>query len=261
MEALEKAIAKARAQRLADQGPRRMATGINSAAAQPLAPIYTETAVIRYQPAAFEAHKVISSKASDPIADVYRALRARVLQQLGKSEKSTLGITSARAGEGKSLTAVNLAVSMAMDVNQTVLLVDLDLRQPSIHRYFGIEPKLGVADHLLGKASVSQCLINPGIDRLVLLPAVGSVANSAELLSSPQMAQLAIELKQRFADRIIIYDLPPLLTVGDTIGFLPNVEATLLVAREGGTRRPELARALELLRDHDVICTVLNSSH
>lgn len=260
MEALEKAVAKARAQRLAGQSPRRGINGVGHAPDVPLSPIYTETAVIHYQPAAFESHKVVSGRADDPVADVYRALRARILQQLAKAEKSTIGITSAREGEGKSLTAVNLAISIAMDVNQTVMLVDLDLRNPSVHRYFGIEPKLGVSDHLMGRASVAQCLINPGIERLVLLPAVGAVENSAELLSSPQMARLAVELKQRFTDRIIIYDLPSLLTVGDTIGFLPNVEATILVMREGGTRRADLARAIELLHDHNLICTVLNAS-
>jgi len=263
MERLEKAIAKARTQRLSSGSTsfRRPPHGRDLGAVPPLAPVYRETSIVPFDATALERNKVISSQAGHPVADVYRSLRARVLQQLSRSEKTTLGVTSAHDGEGKTLTAVNLAVSMAMDVNQTVLLVDLDLREPSIHKFFGIEPKLGIDDHLLGRAGVGECLVNPGIDRLVLLPAKGSHGNSAELLSSPQMARLAAELRQRFADRIIIYDLPPLLTVGDTLGFLPNVESTLLVVRDGATRRPELVRALDLLRDSNLICTVLNASH
>jgi protein-tyrosine kinase len=258
MEQLEKAVAKARAQR--GMRPLGRAPGTNLPDSHPLMPVYTQTTVVPFLASALEEHKVVSLGRNAAVSDVYRTLRVQVLQRLGKDQKTTLGITSASTGEGKTLTAVNLAIAMALDVNQTVLLVDLDLRHPSVHTFFGITPKLGINDYLLGGAKLSECLVNPRIDRLVLLPATGSVSNSAELLSSPQMAQLARELKQRFVDRIIIYDLPPLLTVGDTLGFLPNVEATMLVVRDGGTLRADLTRATELLRDHDLIGTVLNAA-
>lgn len=261
MEPLEKAIAKARAQRrIARPGERRV-NGANFPEPRPTPPTYHETPVVPFRPDALEVHKVIANHANHPAADVYRTLRAQVLQRLAKSDKTTLGITSPGEGDGKTLTAVNLALSMALDENQTVLLVDLDLRAPGVHKHFGIEPKFGINDYLIGRATVPECLVNPGIERLVLFPAVGNLGNSAELLSSPQMAALARELKQRYADRLIIYDLPPLLTVGDTIGFLPNVDSTLLVLRDGRTHAGDLKRAVELLGEHDLIGTVLNAVH
>jgi capsular exopolysaccharide synthesis family protein len=262
MEQLEKAVAKARAQRRIAQPGERRAPGENGTVfARPTPPVYRETPVVPFRPAAFEANKVVANRPDHPVADIYRSLRARVQQRLSRDNRRSLGITSPGEGEGKSWTAVNLALSLALDENQTVLLADLDLREPAVARYFGIEPKLGINDYLQGRATLPECMVNPGIDRLVLLPAVGSLGNSAELLSSPQMTSLARELKQRYVDRIIIYDLPPLLTVGDTIGFLPNVDATLLVLRDGKTHAGELRRAVELLAGHELIGTVLNAVH
>lgn len=258
MEQLEKAVAKARAQRRIAQPGERRSPGDGLPFSRATPPIYRETPVVPFRPAAFEANKVVANRPGHPVADIYRTLRARVQQRLLRDHRRSLGITSPGEGEGKTWTAVNLALSLALDENQTVLLVDLDLREPGIARYFGIKPKLGINDYLLGRATVAECMVNPGIERLVLLPAVGSLGNSAELLSSPQMASLARELKQRYADRLIIYDLPSLLTVGDAIGFLPNLDATLLVLRDGKTRAADLRRAVELLAGHELIGTVLN---
>lgn len=258
MEQLEKAVAKARAQRRIAQPGERRSLGDGAPFSRATPPVYCETPVMPFRPAAFEVNKVVANRAGHPVADIYRTLRARVQQRLLRDHRRSLGITSPGEGEGKTWTAVNLALSLALDENQTVLLVDLDLREPDVARYFGIEPKLGINDYLLGRATLAECMVNPGIERLVLLPAVGSLGNSAELLSSPQMASLARELKQRYTDRVVIYDLPPLLTVGDAIGFLPNLDATLLVLRDGKTRAADLRRAVELLAGHELIGTVLN---
>ena len=147
-----------------------------------------------------------------------------------------------------------------MDVNHTVLLVDANLRNPGVAECLGFQPELGLSDYLTGDAEIADCLIHPKIDRLFILPARNRIVNSAELLSSPQMLHLASELKARYADRLIIYDLPPILTVGDTIGFLPALDATLLVARDGVTRATDLVHALEILAGYNLIGTVLNSA-
>jgi capsular exopolysaccharide synthesis family protein len=205
-------------------------------------------------------HRVIAGQVHDPLTDLYRSLRAQVLQTLAQLGKTSLGVTSATHGEGKTLTAVNLALAIAMDVKHTVLLVDADLRVPAVARYLGIEPTRGLSDYLTGDAELPQCLLRCDIERLSILPARSHVGNSAELLTSPRMMQLAIELKGRYPDRIVIYDLPPLLSMGDTIGFLPFIDATLLVVRDGATRTTELTRAIELLSDHRLIGTVLNAT-
>lgn len=206
------------------------------------------------------ANRIVTTEVQHPVTDVYRSLRAKVLQALNSRGKTTIGITSAKHGEGKTLTAINLAIAMAMDVNHTVLLVDTDLRNPGVARCLGIEPTLGLSDYLTGKAQIADCLVNPKIERLTIFPARSRIGNSAELLSSPQMLYLASELRERYADRLVIYDLPPILTVGDAIGFLPSIDATLLVVRDGATRAAELNHALELLAGCNLIGTVLNAT-
>lgn len=220
----------------------------------------SKTRKVHLDAAVLRQHRIIAGQVHDPLTDLYRSLRAQVLQTLAQIGRTSLGITSATHGEGKTLTAVNLALAIAMDIKHTVLLVDADLRMPAVARYLGIRPTLGLSDYLTGKAGIPECLLRADVERLSILPARSHVSNSAELLTSPRMTQLATELKTRYPDRIVIYDLPPLLSVGDTIGFLPSVDATFLVVRDGATRTIELTRAVELLSDHKLIGTVLNAA-
>jgi protein-tyrosine kinase len=207
-----------------------------------------------------ESHRVIAGPTFGELTDVYRSLRAHVLQALGQRRKTTLAVTSANHFEGKTLTAINLAIAMAMDVRQTVLLVDADLRTPAVARYLGLQTPRGLSDYLTGKAELADCLVRSQVERLCILPADCNAGNSAELLASPRMSELVVELKRHYPDRIVIYDLPPLLPSGDAIGFLPSVDATLLVVRDGATRSTELTRAVELLADRSLIGVVLNAA-
>lgn len=257
MDQIERALRKSREQRRASAPLRNGATGKIT-----FSPVVarTQTRAVSLTPDLLHSHRVVATEVQHPVTDVYRSLRAKVIQALSTRRKSTIGITSARHGEGKTLTAVNLAIAMAMDVNHTVLLVDADLRNPGVAHCLGIEATLGLSDYLTGNAAIPECLVQPRVDRLTILPARSRVGNSAELLSSPQMLHLAIELKERYPDRLIIYDLPPILSVGDAIGFLPSIDATLLVVRDGTTRAAELNQALELLSGHNLIGTVLNAT-
>ena len=203
---------------------------------------------------------MIAGLVQDPRADLFRMLRAQVKQRLAVSGGSTLGICSPIPGEGKTLISANLAVSMAMEANNTVLLVDLDLRQPKLAKIFGLSEETGMSDYLFGGAPLSDCLVNPGIDRLVLLPAGRALNNSSEALTSPQMVNLVKELKARYADRFVIYDLPPLLSSDDSLVFLPQIDATLLVVCEGLTSSGDVQRAIELLDERKLLGTVLNRS-
>jgi Mrp family chromosome partitioning ATPase len=149
---------------------------------------------------------------------------------------------------------------MAKEVNHTVLLVDMDLKKPSLHKYFYYEPELGLSDYLLGDVDLSDVIINPGISRFVFLPSKDSIDDSSELLTAPKMVNLSIELKKRYAERVIIYDLPPLLSCDDTIAFLPNVDAVLLVIEEGRSTRNEVQKAIDILQDTPLLGTVLNKT-
>ena len=152
-------------------------------------------------------------------------------------------------------------MAIAREVHRTVLLADLDLRHPSVHRFFGLEPHHGIIDFLLDDVPISEILIHPGIDHLVILPGGRVVQNSSEILASPRMMDLVDDLKQRYASRIVIFDLPPLLSTADTLAFAPYVDCVLLVVEDGRTTKEELLAATELLANANLLGTVLNRSH
>lgn len=223
-------------------------------------PIYTRTRTITLDPAHLRDHRVVTGQTSSEAAEAYKILRTQVLQRLRANGWRTLGITATRQGHGKTLTALNLAISLAMEVNQTVLLVDLDLRHPALGRYLSKDNLYGISDYLIGRHDISEILINPGIERLVILPGNEYFINSSEQLSSPRMVQLVEELRSRYPDRIVLFDLPPLLLGDDVMAFAPNLDAIMLVLEEGKTTAEELRRAYELLDGQNIVGTVLNKS-
>jgi len=263
MEHIEKALARAREMRSGHRGsnaseaPRRPNT---QTSVHGVMPDYTETAVLPTNSHKTSEERLVADDLRNPVADVYRVLRAQVLQRMKKLDICTLAVTGASHGDGATTTAANLAMSIALDVNQTVLLVDLNLREPSIHRKFGLSPTRGIENYLHGECDLKDCLVNPGMRRLVVLPCCVSKGESAEMISSPRMSALVRELRSRYHDRVIIFDPPPLLDSGETLGFLPNVEGVLFVARSGHTTKTELDRAADLLRNYQVVGTLLNGA-
>jgi len=203
---------------------------------------------------------VLNKVEDERVIDSYRLLRTRILRRMQQNNWKSLGITSAGKGAGKTTTAVNLGISIAMKQNYSVVLVDTDLRNPSIHKFFGLKPKSGIGDYLTSEVSIEQMLINPGIDRFVMLPGKNRVEASSELLSSPKMSQLSKQLKSRYSSHIIIYDLPPVLVSDDVVAFTPNIDAVLLVVEEGGTETDKLKQSIDLLEGVEIIGTVLNKS-
>lgn len=221
---------------------------------------YTQTRVIQPASETLRRNRVLCAHDAPAVRQAYKMLRTQVAQSLRARGWSSLVVTSPGVGEGKSLTAVNLAIALAREVNHTVLLVDLDLRRPAIARHFGYEPVFGLRDYLLDDVPLSEVLFNPDIERLVVLPGGKPLDESSELLTAPKMVQLAQELKTRYDGRIVIYDMPPLLLTDDVLAFIKNVNTVLLVVEEGKTRADELTHAMNMLRDVPVLGTVLNKS-
>ncbi|MCB1721344.1 MAG: CpsD/CapB family tyrosine-protein kinase [Rhodospirillales bacterium] len=204
-------------------------------------------------------NRIVSHRTRSKDADIFRFLRTQILQSMNEHGFKTVAISSPRYGDGKTTIAANLAVSIAQDLKQTVLLVDLDLRKPSLAEYLELSPKAGLTDYLAGKADVKDCLIRMPFERINVFPAGRPVDRSSETLGSPQMQKLAAELKERYDDRLIIYDMPPLLEQDDPLVFLPHVDAFLLVIREGVTTVDEIKRSLDILKSAKVIGVVLNA--
>lgn len=224
---------------------------------------YQETRVFDIDPAVLARNKIIiGSKDNLPAQTGYKILRTQIEQRLAAKGWNAVAVTSPGSAVGKTTTAINLSVALAKEMHRTVLLVDLDFNNPSVHERFECQIDKGLIDYLIDDVPVSEILINPGIERLVLLPAGGtSIENSSELIASPKMIKLVDELKSRYPSRIIVFDLPPLLWSDDTLAFSPYVDTTLLVVSEGITSKEELRRAMEYLEGHEVIGTVINRSN
>lgn len=206
-----------------------------------------------------DRNRIRAHHARSPEADIYRLLRTQVLQTMKKSGFRTLAITSPRYGDGKTTVAINLGISVALDLNQTVLMVDLDLRKPSLYSYLGLPAQTGLSDYVLKGMPLSACLTRLPFERMTALSAGTPLDHSSELLGSPKMTALADELKNRYPDRLIIYDMPPALEQDDPLAFLPQVDAVLLVVRDGITRTEDLKRCLHSLSGANIIGTVLNA--
>jgi len=208
-----------------------------------------------------ERARILAPGATGPSGAPYKMLRTQVLRRLGSLNANTLAVLSAASGEGKTLTAINLAIAIAADLSHTALLVDLDLRNPSVHRRLGIEPKTGIEDCLQQRRPVYEAMVKlAGYDRLTILPARSRVDQSSELISAQRMSELILELRTRYANRVLIFDLPPVLLADDALAFSKNVQAGLFVVTEGRTERQGLTRSLELLDKLTIIGTVLNGS-
>jgi protein-tyrosine kinase len=223
--------------------------------------VYTKTRSLDIALSTFRQRRVMAAYDKGPFVDAYKILRTQVMHRLRENNWNVLGVTSPGHGEGKTLTAVNLAVSLAMETSQTVLLVDADLRSPSIHEVFGLHDCQGLADYLLDDQPVEDLLVHPGIGRFVLLPGGRAISNSTEILTSPKMVALVEEFKNRYPARIVIFDLPPLLHTADVLAFSPYTDALLFVVEEGKTTAEQLQRALTLVKNsRPVLGTVLNKA-
>jgi Mrp family chromosome partitioning ATPase len=221
---------------------------------------YTRTAVFQLDPQHLARNRIVAFDRSDPRSSQFDILRTQVLQVMEAGNLKSLGITSPTSGCGKTLTAVNLAISLSRQFHNTVLLVDFDLKSPTVASCLGIPQRTGLEKVFEGKGSIEDALINPGLDRLVILPCFRPVASSAELMMSDRVHGLVSELKGRYTDRIVIFDLPPLLQTDDTIGFLPQLDCSLLVVAEGQTTVEELAECGELLGSSANLGVVYNKS-
>ena len=227
---------------------------------QPTGIQYSSTAILNIHPEELAKNRIISGFSNEQTLAEYNILRTRVLQRLKANNWNTLAVTSSAPGAGKTLTAINLAISLAREVNHTVMLVDLDLRKPNVARSFNCAPPYGILDYWRDDVPLNEILFNPGIERLVILPGTRPVHNSSEILSSPKMVNLVHELRSRYASRIIIFDLPPVLVSDDVLAFSPYVDAMLLVIEDGQTRKDELRHTMELMSDINILGTVLNKS-
>ena len=201
------------------------------------------------------------------IADEFRVIKRTIIQNaLSKAPGSIRNgnlvmVTSALPGEGKTFTAVNLAISIAMEMDNTVLLVDGDVAHPSLPDVLNVPTSPGLLDLLTrGGIDVADALVKTNIEKLTFLPAGSRHRRSTELLASEQMARLLRELGTRYADRIIIFDSPPLLATTEARVLATHMGQVIMIVAANSTTRHAVSQALSTIENCENVFMMLNKS-
>lgn len=222
------------------------------------APAYTESTKVSIDYRQAESNHCLINNQGGIGVDCVKVLRTKLLTLTRANNWRTVMITSVHEGEGKTVTAINLAFAMAREHQQTVALVECDLRTPSICNYLGIETTIGLTNYFMNNTPLQDIIVWPEVDKLTLIPAGQPLAESSEVLGSPRMEQLVQEMKSRYQDRYVFFDFPPLLAVADPLAFMPYVDCVLMVVEAGRTPARDIKEALSLIPKGKLLGLVLN---
>lgn len=258
MDSIKQALELARAAELAPG--RSPSTGIQENSARPR--INGQIREMRLNSGHLEAARIVAHGGASEHGHYYDMLRTQVLQEMDKKSWQFLAVTSPTAACGKTVTACNLAMSIARLPERSVLLVDLDLRKPMVAGYLGLEPTDGVLGVLEGRttlqAAVFQASIGP--NSMLVLPGSVSTSGSSEWMASQTMGTLLQTIKRDFRSHIVIFDLPPMLAGDDVISILPRMDAALLVAGIGSTSVSDIKECQKHLQRTPVVRVVVNKA-
>ena len=225
-----------------------------------ISPVYSESNPIELNLEKLALNRCACIFPDVPEAEYYKVLRTNIQKRVRENNWNTIMITSVHPGEGKTLTSINLALTFAKEFAQTVLLVDCDLRRQDIHKYLDVSFDYGIVDYLVNGRPLKDLIIWPNIEKLTLISGGKTIANSAELLGSPKMKALVKEIKNRYEDRYIIFDVPPVFAGADAIAFSQMVDCILMVVEEGRTSIKEVKKALEMIPTEKFLGFVYNQA-
>ena len=223
-----------------------------------VSPAYTKSRTVKLDMNTLADNRCVAIFPYAKETEVYKVLRTQVLRYTKEKGGNTIMITSALPEEGKTLTSINLAFTFAKLFEQTVLLVDGDLRQQDVHKRLGFESDRGLADYLVDNRPVPEIITWPGIDKLTLISGGRLIHESTELLGSTRMKDLVQDMKTRYPDRYVFFDVPPILSSADALAFVPLVDYIIMVVQAGTTSTNDVKKALELIPQDKVIGFVLN---
>ena len=261
MDSIKQAVELARAAEVVPGQATRPSSGFNEAPRS--GSTNPQIRDVRLNAAHLEKARIVAHGPSSEHGRYYDMLRTQVLQEMDKKSWQFLAVTSPTAACGKSVTACNLAMSIARLPERSVLLVDLDLRKPMVASYLGIEAKEGgVLSVLEGREALSSAVLQVGIGptSFLVLPETVSSPGSSEWMASQTMGTLLQAIKREFRSRIVIFDLPPMLMGDDVISILPRIDAALLVAGVGTTSVTDMKECQKHLQRTPVVRVVVNKS-
>ena len=207
-----------------------------------------------------EAARIVAHAGNSPHGRYFDMLRTQVLQELDKNSFQFLAVTSATAGCGKTVTACNLAMSIARQSERSVVLVDLDLHKPRVSDYLGLDRHQGILSILEGRTTLSDAMVQAciGPSKMLVLPGEACQSGSSEWMASQTMASLMQAIKTEFRSRIVIFDMPPVLVTDDLISILPQMDAALFIAGVGTTSVAQIRECQKHLKGTPVVRVVVN---
>lgn len=261
---IERALEKVRQAAAIKQGtkralPREPAPSVNgSTVATELRPTFPHCECDLHAAVAARVLLPESTFTDEGAAAAYRMIRTRLLNMRRVNNVRSISITSPAPGDGKSLTAINLALSMARDPQLSVFLLDLDLRKPSVCRYLGVTPPVALIDYFSGTCAPADVFFSIGSENLVIAGSMASTESASELLGGGKLEVLLSYINSICSAPVILMDLPPLLVTDEALLIAPRVDTTLLVASEGRTRRDNLSRAIAMLSEFKCAGIILN---
>lgn len=219
----------------------------------------TPTDEPRRQLGKWDDRLALAAATTGPVAESIRSLRSRILfPSEGPAPRSIL-VTSAAPGEGKSFICANLGISLAQGMDNYCLMVDCDLRRPSLHGLFGLSNKVGLSDYLQHKKRMQELLVPTGVDKLSILQAGPQSVNPSELLSSSAMIDLVDEISKRYEDRIVLLDSPPIHAASETAVLAQHVDGVVLVVRYGASRREYVKALADVIGREKILGAVFNA--
>ena len=222
------------------------------------APVYSRSRAVSMDQAVLKDNRCVCIETDSAEIECYKVLRAKIQQLATLNNWRTIMITSPQPGDGKTVTSVNLALTFAKAYQQTVLLVDCDLKRQGVHKCLGIDSRVDIQDYLVDDTPLEKIIVWPEVEKLSLISGGKATANSAEVLGSPQMKTLVGELKERYEDRIVFIDTPPLLAGADALAIAPLVDGIVMVVAEGKTSMSDLHQALEMIPKEKMMGYVMN---
>ena len=263
MERIKNAVDKARSERFAHAGagtPASAASVSRPPAASSIEHWLAAQAPVHLDPRHLEDNRIVAYGQANALRGVFDLLRTQVLQRMGEKGWKTLAVTSPSAGSGKTVVAVNLAMSIAHHPQHSATLVDFDLRRPNVAACLGLTTGTTLCEVLKGEASLEESVVNVGMPRLAVVPTARPVAAASDVLSSARVHSLIGQLRSSAPTGITIFDLPPVTAVDDVIAVLPRIDCVLLVVGNGSSTKREIEEAQRHLARYPLIGTVFNKA-
>ena len=221
-------------------------------------PKYNQSRKFTIDPLVVEKNRGVCINPNSEEIERYKILRTRIHHQAKSRQMKTIMVSSPNPHEGKTVTCINMGLAFARDMKQTVLLVDCDFKGQDIHRYLGIQSQLSLIDYFLDKIPVNELIIWPGIEKLTLISGDRVVYDSSELLSSEMMGNLVKEMGERYEDRYVFFDSPPVLERSEAISIAPMMDGIIMVIEAGKTSKKDVLKAVSLLPQEKFLGFVLN---